>query len=100
MDDEPSLGPCCICEREADVKTIVMLPIRAKIPGHGWGCVVCNLPGDGASAVLCDACVGDYAAGNEPLQFVCRGFPGTDGRINVHDYGEEIAFDHDRTIEH
>lgn len=71
------LGPCCICETTIGVRNILMLRHKAPIAGHGWGCVVCNLPHDGAVAVVCDACVG------QPLKFACRGYPSADGRIPI-----------------
>ncbi len=80
-DDTPLLGACCICETEFGVTNIILLDERAVIAGHGWGCVVCNLPSDGASAVLCDGCLELFQAG-APLLFVCRGYPATDGRIS------------------
>ena len=68
-----SLGPCCGCERVGDdVRNIVMLPRLAPIPSTGWGCVQCRLPFDGAVAVVCDDCLGDYLT---PPRLVCVGFP-------------------------
>jgi hypothetical protein len=71
------LGPCCVCETTTDVHNVLMLRAKAPIAGHGWGCVVCDLPSDGAVAVVCDACVG------QPLKFACRGYPASDGRIPI-----------------
>jgi hypothetical protein len=48
-------------------------------PGRGWGCVVCDLPADGALAVVCDACLEKRA----PLRFACQGYPGKDGRVPI-----------------
>ena len=51
------LGPCCICERSDEtVRNILMLHKQSPY-GRGWGCVVCGLPAEGASAVVCDACI-------------------------------------------
>jgi hypothetical protein len=82
-----------MCEATEGVNTIVMLERRAAIAGHGWGCVVCDLPMDGAYAVLCDPCVERYRADRSLLTIVCRGYPATDGRIPIADLppGE---FDH------
>src|SRR5258708_10863139 len=44
---------CCICDSVDNVTAIVMLDVKGEVPGHGWGCVVCGLASDGASAVLC-----------------------------------------------
>lgn len=99
-DDAPSLGPCCGCERDTagSVHTIVMLEFRNKVPGHGWGCFVCNLPCDGASAVLCDDCREKLEHGVEVIRFGCRGYPGTDGRAPIETFNE--PFMHDTTIDH
>lgn len=61
---------CCACGREKRVRNIVMLDQKALTPGAGWGCVVCNLPNDGAVAVICDEC----AANGTPLQFAVDGY--------------------------
>ena len=66
--------------------------------GHGWGCVVCRLPMDGASAVLCGDCLDDYAAGRAKLRLACSGYPATDGRVPVKSLIEPHA--HDMTVEH
>jgi hypothetical protein len=96
-DDIPTLGSCCICETYTDVTVILMLPLRSPIPGHGWGCAVCGLPSDGATAVFCEACYEFIEAGANPL-FVCRGYPGSDGRIPFAELSDE-RFDH-KNIDH
>jgi hypothetical protein len=54
----PDLGPCCGCEvTTLGACNIVMLDKKAPVAGAGWGCLVCELPHDGAVAVLCDACL-------------------------------------------
>lgn len=74
-----TLGPCCCCGTSRGVRNIVMLDRKSPIPGHGWGCVVCELAPDGASYVCCDACC---EANRSPV-YACRGYPGTDGRVYV-----------------
>ncbi len=91
-DDEPNLGPCCNCERTDGVRNIVLINRRAPISGHGWGCVICGLPCDGAVAVLCDDCL-DKA---DPPRFVCSGYLAKEGRVPYGDLSPE-EFDHDRT---
>lgn len=80
-----TLGPCCICEGTANVRNVLLLNKKAPVPGHGWGCLVCDLAPDGAVAVLCDYCQDEYEAGNLELKFACRGYPEKDGRIPFKD---------------
>jgi len=85
-DDAPDLGPCCMCEVcGPEVCNIIMLDRRCAVPGHGWGCVVCGLPADGASAVLCNECLDKWRADETRLTTACRGWPGSDGRIAIAD---------------
>ncbi len=84
-----SLGPCCCCGTVQLVRNIVMLDRKAPIRGHGWGCVVCHLPSDGAVYVACDSC---FNANRSPV-FACRGYPETDGRIFVGDLRGEHLHD-------
>jgi hypothetical protein len=93
-DDAPRLGSCCICNTRAGVTNIVMLPYRCVVKGHGWGCLVCELPNDGAVAVLCDSCIAIYQADHAALRFACRGYPASDGRVPIADLLSR-PFDHD-----
>jgi hypothetical protein len=88
------LGPCCICGGRMGVRNLIMLDVKAPIAGHGWGCVVCDLPCDGASAVLCDPCLGAFQDGT-PLRFACRGYPADDGRAPMKELTER--HEHDMT---
>jgi hypothetical protein len=81
--DLPKFGPCCMCETEDGVRNMVMLDRRCAIPGHGWGCVVCDLPPDGAAAVLCDPCAARYRDEPAALTVACRGYPAIDGRVAI-----------------
>jgi hypothetical protein len=92
VDDLPDLGPCCMCEGTEGVRNLIMLDLRGTVPGHGWGCLGCGLPSDGASAVLCDKCLTRYQADRSLLTIACRGYPGTDGRIPI---AELEPFEHD-----
>jgi hypothetical protein len=99
--DETDLGPCCICERPRAV-VILMLNAQAPIAGHGWGCVQCGIGSHGAIAVVCPACAAPFEASSVPLdiedhlRFVCRGYPGSEGRMPIealrgehgHDWGK------------
>jgi len=90
--DLPDLGPCCMCEG-GPTHNLIMLSQRGAIPGHGWGCVVCDLPLDGAYAVLCEACIIRWQQDNSLLTVACRGWPG-EGRIPIAELPAG-AFDHD-----
>jgi hypothetical protein len=96
MNDEPKLGPCCICESSEDVYVIIMLPQRCVVPGHGWGCVVCDLPPDGALAVICEECEPIYRADETVLRFACRGYPASEGRVPIAELPAD-PFYHDPT---
>jgi hypothetical protein len=82
----PDLGSCCICGGTDGVVNIIMLSHKNPIPGRGWGCFVCGLPSDGATAVVCRDCFGE---GEDPaevasrLRWACRGYPGSDGRVPI-----------------
>lgn len=69
------LGPCCACLKGRDrgvyANHVESLPQLAPIPGTGWGCHLCDLPNDGAIAVLCEACRRTRGAVRE----VCLGYP-------------------------
>lgn len=91
------LGTCCICGG-GEPRAIIMLGVKGEVPGHGWGCVVCNLPMDGASAVLCDECCEGWQSGAVKLQWACRGYPAEDGRIAIDELTEPHV--HDASIEH
>jgi hypothetical protein len=95
-DDIPKLGPCCICEATDGVRNVLMLPLRGTVKGHGWGCLVCDLPMDGAIAVLCDGCLAIYQSNESALRFACRGYPASDGRVPIAELPQE-PFDHDES---
>jgi hypothetical protein len=90
-DDDPiDLGSCCACRKSGPtVRNIITLPVRSPTPGFGWGCFVCNLPSDGAVAVLCDACL----ERGMPILDVCHGYPKENMRMSRESCRE--AFDHD-----
>lgn len=90
--DLPDLGPCCMCEG-GPTRNVIMLSRRGAIRGHGWGCVVCDLPLDGAYAVLCEACIERWQADNSLLTVACRGWP-CEGRIPIAELPAG-GFDHD-----
>ena len=74
----PTLGSCCACGLYGPtVRNVMALDKRGVIPGHGWGCVACKVPADGASVVICDTCLEN----KRELKYACRGYPATEGRI-------------------
>jgi hypothetical protein len=99
QNDGPTLGACCICGGTEAVHNIIMLSRRGVVSGHGWGCVVCHLPMDGAYAVLCDRCLPAWEADNSVLVMACRGYPASEGRIPIAELPEGV-FDHDPEIDH
>lgn len=101
MGDGIDLGRCCGCNARLGVRNVVMLEKKSPIPGRGWGCLICDLPADGAIAAVCDHCQRACADRgiDEVLRFACRGYPGTDGRIEYselqgrheHDLSRHVA---------
>lgn len=83
MDAESALalGPCCGCNTDQGVTNLLLLPFRGALPGRGWGCVICDLPSEGACAVLCNACAERYRQDGRYPPMICRGYPAEDGRI-------------------
>ena len=88
--DQTPLGSCCACGKEGrEVRNIIMLDLKAPVPGTGWGCVVCGLPSDGAVAVVCDSCLENH----EPIRYACKGYAGQNVRVPVESLTEK--FEHD-----
>lgn len=83
---------CCACEA-CGARNVMMLPRCGPTPGKGWGCFLCDLPMDGAIAVLCDACLETNA---EP-KFVVVGFLASGERMPIDKLPEEV-FEHDQHI--
>lgn len=82
LSSEPELdfGPCCACGQSGPtVRNVLLLDRRGPMPGRGWGCFQCGLPMDGASAVLCDACL----EANAEIKFARTGYPAEDGRTPI-----------------
>jgi hypothetical protein len=88
----PDLGQCCACEKEDvhSVRNIVCLDRLAPVPGTGWGCFVCGLPMNGASAVICDECLRD----EKEIRFAIKGLAADKQRIPL-DELSPYAFQHD-----
>lgn len=90
-----SLGTCCLCETDRNVRNILALPKKSPTPGTGWGCAVCDLPADGAMAVVCDDCLKLIEGGARP-KFACRGTAGVDGRVRIEELTGEHAHDQEK----
>ncbi len=90
MRDRVDLGCCCCCGGTKNVRNVVMLSRRGSVPGKGWGCVLCDLPRDGACYVCCDDCL---AADAKPREVV-RGYAASGGREPVENLSPE-PFEHD-----
>lgn len=88
--DMPDFGSCCACGKTETVRNLVSLPYLAPVPGTGWGCVICNLPADGAIAVLCDECVEK----SPEIIEVCYGYVAEKKRFSVKAISER-PFGHD-----
>jgi hypothetical protein len=77
------LGPCCACRGASGKSTrnLIMLEQLSPLTGHGWGCVYpgCELPPNGALAVICDECL----KLDRPLVDACRGYPAEEGRVPI-----------------
>ncbi|MDQ3652668.1 MAG: hypothetical protein M3458_20805 [Acidobacteriota bacterium] len=87
-----SLGRCCVCETTEGVVNIIALDLRVPLtpgtrPSGTWGCVVCDLPAEGAVAVVCDACL------EQPLKFACVGYPYLNRRVPVERLTEPFTHD-------
>lgn len=80
-DLEPQFGECCACRCAGSannpVRNVVMHEFRAPIAGKGWGCVVCQLPLDGAVSVICDRCRDTEVE----VVDVCSGYPAENVRV-------------------
>ena len=87
--NEDDYGLCCICEGKLDIVNIVNLPFKVKSES-GWGCVVCDLPMEGAVSLLCSICIEDFVI--EDIKFLTYG---KTGRIPLpHEY-ERVIHEHD-----
>lgn len=86
-------GPCCICGKEDEtVRNIAFLSKKAPVPGTGWGCVQCDLPPDGAVAIVCDEC-NDGTHTADEIKHAVDGFLTEKKRIPVIDL--EGSHEHD-----
>ena len=95
------LGACCVCFKVGPtVRNLFSIYNECAVVGHGWGCLGCGLPPNGAIAVLCDDCIGPLDEKGRPTLakipiFACRGWPGTDGREPIEMTYARPEFKHD-----
>lgn len=95
MSSELDLGPCCVCGKSEEIaRNIIVLEQKSPIAGRGWGCVQCDLPSDGASAVVCDSCFESPGFTNSDIKLACGGYPASDGRVPI----EELKGIHDHNL--
>ena len=94
-----SLGPCCVCGTPG-ATVLHLLNAQCPLPGKGWGCFQCDIESHGALAVVCESCAALAETSATPagmledlLRFVCRGNPGSDGRMPIADLRGEHAHD-------
>ena len=67
-----------------------MLPLKAPVPGTGWGCSQCGLAADGAFVVLCSDCMD---AERRPVEAVC-GYLSNSTRMPI----SELVGDHEHDL--
>ncbi len=89
MSDRYDLGPCCCCGGVRRARNIVLMNLRAPVPGTGWACFRCGLPADGAAYVACDRCLD---TGSRPRE-VFFGHPSDGNRIPIESLSSE-PFEH------
>nr|MDZ8061854.1 hypothetical protein [Nostoc sp. EkiNYC01] len=86
------LGACCCCETtELKATNILALGKKAPIPGTGWGCMICQLPLDGAIAIVCDECLAQLEQGHEVLKHAVYGDALNKRRCDINDLTEEFG---------
>ena len=91
MSGELNLGSCCACRSvRYGHGAVVMHDKRGPVPGTGWGCVVCDLPMDGAISVICDSCLESKAK----IVEVIDGYASLNLRVPIESLSAE-PFQHD-----
>jgi len=95
--DLPNLGLCCECGSELEVRNVIFINKRLpeKYQGLGWGCLICNLPADGAVVVLCENCFKKYTEPSSEaerliLSKCCAGYPKDNIRIEMSNEWEDF----------
>ena len=93
-------GSCCVCEKhDPTVRNIVCVPWKLPVwlcgKSAGWGCVVCDLPADGATAIICDQCEAKHQGeeGWDWIRFVIG--PRRDQRMPINMINQADKHEHD-----
>ncbi|MYB02024.1 MAG: hypothetical protein F4118_00340 [Acidimicrobiaceae bacterium] len=89
MDNIDDYGTCCVCESEMDECILIQLDYKIESES-GWGCLVCDLPMDGAMAVVCFDCFDDDDL-EDKIKFLMNG---RRGRIPVPPPESRIKHEH------
>lgn len=91
MDITEDYGTCCVCESEMDECVLIQLDYKVESES-GWGCLVCDLPMEGAMAVVCADCFDEYDDDLEDkIKFLMNGIR---GRIPVPPPESRIKHEH------
>lgn len=91
----PDLGVCAECGSTEEVYNIIFLKFELpeEFHGKGWGCLMCGLPANGASTVVCNKCFELIRDRKKEITKYKAGYPTEN---NIRDIGElSKAFDHD-----
>lgn len=72
--DQDVISKCCGCNQIKVTNDVLMLDFKGPSPGKGWGCMVCNLPNDGAIAVLCEDCFKAVESHTMEIQTIVTGY--------------------------
>lgn len=81
-------GPCCVCGQPGELPNLMMLELRGGEPGKGWGCLLCGLPPDGATAAICRRCIPDDWQPGAPrpggeVRYACVGYVTDPRRVPI-----------------
>jgi len=101
------VGRCCQCDEVAELPNLMMLSRRGpeSARGKGWGCFLCGLPADGATAAICRRCIPDDWQPGQPrpggeIRYACIGYVSDPGRVPLAELCEPFEHDlskHERT---
>lgn len=88
-------GTCCVCGKPDAEHNLFQMDYKNPVKSEsGWGCVVCDLPAEGAVAVVCDACLNEH--GSESIFDRINTFmDGPNRRILVPEAKRQIPHKHD-----